>query len=337
MSRSGTGDRQKDPPPSVAVIIVNHATAEHCLAAVESIRRQPNRGCHVDIHVVDTASPGDDAVRLTREAAARGWGAAVRIWRETVNRGYGAGNNVVLEALAAAPRPPDYVLFLNPDARLANDAIAILARWLDAHPDAGFAGPQIRLLDRATLRTSAFRFPTLVSVFARAADLAALSRWLRHWQVALETDGRPRRVDWVSGAGFLARFRAVEALGFFDPAFFLYFEEVDLMRRGRARGWTCWHVPRAEILHEEGAATAGRGEGPEARLDHWYASWARYFRKSHGRAYALAAALLWLGGTALNVVAARFAGRPPSAPPGAFAAFRRAALRPLLGRAARRP
>jgi len=43
-------------------------------------------------------------------------------------------------------------------------------------------------------------------------------------------------VDWVTGAAFMARFDAIERVGFFNQNFFLYFEEVDLMKVVRADG-----------------------------------------------------------------------------------------------------
>jgi GT2 family glycosyltransferase len=41
--------------------------------------------------------------------------------------------------------------------------------------------------------------------------------------------------------------------GFFDPTFFLYYEDVDLAWRARLRGWRCVYVPAARVLHVHSA------------------------------------------------------------------------------------
>ena len=105
---------------SVAVVIVNYGTADLTIAAVRSVLTRDHGGRPVEVHVVDNASPGDDAARL---AGVFGDEASVTLWPETVNHGFGGGNNVALRALLAREMPPDYVFLLNPDARLDNEAI----------------------------------------------------------------------------------------------------------------------------------------------------------------------------------------------------------------------
>jgi len=43
-------------------------------------------------------------------------------------------------------------------------------------------------------------------------------------------------VDWVPGAYSIIRGAVLEQIGFFDPAFFLYYEEVDLYLRIQEAG-----------------------------------------------------------------------------------------------------
>ena len=63
-----------------------------------------------------------------------------------------------------------------------------------------------------------------------------------------------RRVDWVSGACFLARRSAWEAVGGFDRAYFMYLEDVDLCwRLGRA-GWAVAYEPEAQVVHVQGVS-----------------------------------------------------------------------------------
>ncbi|MEM9757261.1 MAG: glycosyltransferase family 2 protein, partial [Pseudomonadota bacterium] len=138
---------------------------------------------------------------------------------------------------------------------------------------------------------------------------------------------------WVSGAAVMFRMAALRQTGFFDPAYFLYFEEVDLMLRLTRAGWQVWYVPEARVMHMEGAAT-GVGSGAAMRRPrpaYWYQSWRTYFAKNYGRAYALAAAALYVIGGAIGVVVAKVMGRAPYLPANFFRDFRVGVIGPLLG------
>jgi GT2 family glycosyltransferase len=315
----------------VAVIIVNYGTAELAIEAVESVRAREHGGRRVEIHVVDNASPGDDALRLTEAHRARGWGDAIALHLETVNHGFGRGNNVVLRKLAARDRPPGKVFLLNPDARLANEAIDILAGFLDGHPQVGAAGCGISLPD-GSAATAAFRFPSLWSELERAANFGPVSRLLGRFRTALPPDLPTQRVDWVAGAAVMMRWRALEDAGFFDPAYFLYFEEVDLMRGLADAGWETWFLPRARAIHQEGAATGvGTLKTRQRRPAYVYESWRHYFHKNHGRPAAIFGAVLMILGGGLHIVAARLRGREPWTPLHYLGDLTSHVLRPLLG------
>ena len=58
---------------SVAVIIVNYATADLAIAAVDSVLSRQHGSHPVAVHVVDNASPNGDAAVLAKAHAARDW------------------------------------------------------------------------------------------------------------------------------------------------------------------------------------------------------------------------------------------------------------------------
>lgn len=320
----------QDTPASVAVIIVNYGTAELTLSAVESVLSHGHGGRTVEIHVVDNASPGDDAAVLTAAHAERGWGARVVLWSETRNHGFGRGNNLVFEALAARGTPPRYVFLLNPDAALQNEAIDILAKALEADDGAGAAGAGISFPDGSPA-VACFRFPTLPREIVRTINFGPLDRLFPTARVSLppEWDGA---VDWVAGASVLMRFDRLREVGFFDPDFFLYFEEVELMGRLGRAGYRTLYVPEARVTHIAGAATqvASHDTRPKPRPAYVYESWRMYFRKTHGRAYALLTAFLKLPAAWLGMALSRLLGRPSGLPTRFGRDHWRYVIRPLL-------
>lgn len=316
----------------IAVVTVNYCTADLTAAAVDSVLARDHGGRHVEIHLVDNASPGDDARRLVELHDTRGWGERVQLHLEGENHGFGRGNNIVLDALAQRSRPPDAIFFLNPDARLENETIEILAKALESDPSAGFAGARIEKPGQGPV-TAAFRFPGPGAEFLRALSFGPASRAGRRWLVPLSPDHPEGVVDWVAGAAVLARFETLRAIGFFDPVYFLYYEEVDLMRRAARAGWRTLYVPQAEASHAEGAATGVRSHADDRprRPDYWYRSWRLYYSRNHGRGGALLAGTAWMAGAALNHLLAILPGRQPSAPRRFFGDFWAVAVRPLLG------
>jgi len=315
---------------NVAVVIVNYNTATLTLNAVASTLNKPHGGRSIAIHVVDNASPKGDFDVLMRAIADRGWASTVTLHASALNVGFGSGNNMVLEKLAAPL--PTYVFLLNPDAMLENDTIGILADFLDAHPGAAAAGAGIANHEGVPV-TAAFRFPGVLGTFAAALAFGPVSRLLRKWEVPLSPTTPTQPVGWVAGAAVMVRLEAMRRVGFFDPAYFLYYEEVDLMRQLSLQGGEIWHVAEARVVHIEGAATGVRSghDSPKRLPAYWYESWRHYFMKNLGRTRAISAAAAWYMGAIGNTVLELLRGGRPQTPKGFYGDFWRIAVRPLLG------
>lgn len=309
MNGSQTAEDMLSPSPSLAVIIVNYGTAELALAAAASVLDQALPDHVLHLHIVDNASPGEDAHSLAKEIADRGWQDRVTLWPEPTNHGFGRANNLVLSALSRQSVPPDHVLLLNPDAVMEQNALASMVALLDARPEVVGVGAGISTPDGRPV-TAAFRFPTVLGEFETAAGFGPISRLLNRYRIPLPPDHPEGPVDWVSGASVLFRLRALCQIGFFDPAFFLYFEEVDLMRRLRAKGGVIWYLPDARIRHVEGAATGVRSGLKGRKPAYWFQSWSLYHRRASSQTRASLTAVAHVAGGLINIVHCRLRRRP---------------------------
>jgi GT2 family glycosyltransferase len=83
------------------------------------------------------------------------------------------------------------------------------------------------------------------------------------------------RVDWVSGAALAISREFFDAIGRFDEAFFLYFEDVDLARRAFDAGGWVGVYPSIEFRHVGGQSHRTFREKKQA----YYTGQRRYFRK----------------------------------------------------------
>jgi N-acetylglucosaminyl-diphospho-decaprenol L-rhamnosyltransferase len=174
-------------------------------------------------------------------------------------KGFGTNHNAAFKYC----RTPFFCV-LNPDIRLSSDPFPELTRVLSG-PRAGAVGPLIRNPE-GSIEDSARLFPTP----------AALLRKLFSGQAAgpdYAVDTGPIAVDWIAGMCMLFRSETYKELRGFDERYFLYYEDVDLCRRLRQRGFAIIYSPRAEVIHY-----ARRASRHNPRLAFHHAlSMARYF------------------------------------------------------------
>lgn len=311
----------------IAVIIVNYGTADLAIRATESVLAQSHNGRSVTVHLVDNASPGQDAQALATAHSDKTWGARVSLWLEDTNHGFARGNNKILHALDQQDTPPKYVFLLNPDAWIEGEAIAALADFIDQTPAAGAVGGG-NFDEQGARVTAAFRFPNIVNEFERTVNFGPVSQLLKAFRVALPADHPAGSVDWVSGASVMFRFEALQGVDFFDAGYFLYYEEVDLMRRMKKAGWEVHYLPDARVRHIGQVATGVHIQ--ERRPSYLYRSWRRYFSHS-GRFYALGAALSITLGSLIGTLIAWILRRPAQVPLCFFRDHWHYVVVPLLG------
>ncbi|WP_237063325.1 glycosyltransferase family 2 protein [Microbulbifer zhoushanensis] len=292
----------------VAVIIVNYNTGHLVSENIERVFSSvDDTGIELSLFIVDNASTDDSRGLLSRARASSSHAASINLIDSSHNGGFSYGNNLALEAVSRSGLNPDYYYFLNPDAYPVEGAIDALVAFSRARGDLCILGSTL-LDENLVPRPSAFRFPSLVSEMQRAVSLSLIDRFFPHRRVSMGVPEEPIEADWVTGAGFFLSEQVLSRLGHLDSGYFLYFEEVDYMRRARRQGVAIYSLPASRIVHLAGAATNIVGSQSAARPmpDYWYESWNRYFYKNHSRLYAFSAGFAWLLGRMTNNLLAIF-------------------------------
>jgi GT2 family glycosyltransferase len=242
--------------PDVSVVIVTYESrglVERCLRALDRDAR--GAATSREVIVVDQGSADGTAAWL-RDARPD-----VRLVALDENLGFGPGNNRGLEVARGR-----WAFLLNSDGFVEPGAIDELVRFGDAQPRAGAVGPRLRFGD-GRLQRSCRGFPTPFRVATEYLFLRQLrpgSPRLNAFYCGGFDHRAARRVDWLTGAALLVRRAALAEVGGFDERFFMYSEEVDLLRRLDAAGWETWFDPAAEVVHLWGA-TADRDAGRSFR------------------------------------------------------------------------
>jgi GT2 family glycosyltransferase len=174
-----------------------------------------------------------------------------------------------------------YALLLNEDSELLPGASAALYEALEQAPDAACAGAALRRPDGSS-QPSAWRFPSASTAFVGALFL--------HRLLTVQSKGdQIREVDWCQSAAMLVRRIAAEQVGYMDPDFFVYSDEVDFARRLRDASWYSVYVPTAAAIHHEQLSTDAV---PERRIVELARNRDLYMRKHHSPT--AARAVRWL-------------------------------------------
>lgn len=230
--------------PFIRVVVLNYRAADLTLACVGHLAGLRYPSDRYEVVVVDNAS-GDGLVdRLRAE-----W-PTVRVVANPDNRGFGAGCNAGI----ALDGHWDAVALVNNDSTPRVDWLDSLVSTWRSPPTCGgtvgavagkvlLAGTDPPLLNSAgcDLREGGFN-----------ADRGDGHPDDGSFDSAVEVFG------W-SGASVLLDRSMIDDIGMFDESLFLYYEDVDMVWRGRRRGWSVVYAPGAVSDHDRGSS-AGRGD-----------------------------------------------------------------------------
>lgn len=221
--------------PSCSVIILNW-NGRHLLGpCLEALRRQTWQD--FEIILVDNAST-DGSPEWTVQHYPE-----VRLLVNERNLGFAEGNNVGFAAARG-----ELLILLNNDTEADPHFLEYLVRV--ARSDSGIG------------------MVAGVLVFAHRPDYVASAGIRMQWDgVALDyLSGRPLQelaaepveIFGPSGGAALYRRAMLEQIGLFEPAYFVYLEDVDLAWRAQLAGWRCLLAPQAVAGHVY-SASAGQG------------------------------------------------------------------------------
>lgn len=190
----------------------------------------------------------------------RGWakGRGIPVLVPDRNLGFGNGCNLGARDLAS-----EFLLFINPDARLDQDALTSLFAAAERHPDAAAFGP-VLLNDAGQIRYK--RNSYLMPLAARPPR---------------DPGTEDRAVGVLSGAVLMVREKAFRKVGGFDPQIFLYFEDDDLSLRLRHFAGPLILVPQARARHAAGTSSPPAPALSRFKGYHWTRSRIHVGRK-HG-------------------------------------------------------
>ena len=236
----------------LSVIIVNYNVKYYLDQCIRSVLRAfEEMNTPAEIIVVDNHS-ADGSVDYLEQRYPHKLYPMVRFVRSAHNLGFARANNIAIRQSRG-----EYVLLLNPDTIVGEDALKASVDFMDAHEDAGAVG--VRMLGAQGRRAMESRrgLPTpMVSFFKM---LGFCNRWPHHrlfgkYYMGYLPWDEPCQIEVVSGAYCMLRRKALDEVGLLDEDFFMYGEDIDLSYRVLKGGYHNYYLP-VDILHYKGEST----------------------------------------------------------------------------------
>ena len=233
-------------PGQVAVIVLCYNERnwlERCLTSVLATD-DPN----FRVYLVDNGS-SDGSAEFVMSAFP-----SVTIVRNSRNLGFAGGNNEGIRA--AVTDRAEFVVLLNPDTWVERDWLREMREIFAADSSIGVATAMILQYDGQEFDKNCLQILQDTSGFVQDAWAGRVKPWY-------ETESG-------SGAALMARRSFYEAVGVIDPEFFIYFEEIDLLRRGRFHGQKAAISTRGIVHHYNRLETPNSGRPTQIRFERGY-------------------------------------------------------------------
>lgn len=250
----------------LSIVIVSWNTVDILAQCLDSIYANPPQA-EFEVWLVDNAST-DNTIAMMQQKFSQ-----VHLIENEDNPGFAGANNQALQRCRG-----EYVLLLNPDTVVLDDALDRMVSWLENHAAVGALGPLVLNPDK-TLQTSSYPRPTLRREFWRLLKLDKVRPYGVYHMDSWSRE-EPRAVEALLGACILIRRNLIETIGLMDDDYFMYTEEIDYCLRISQAGWGLVWLPEAKIIHYGGQSTQQVSADMFLQL---YKSKLYYFRKHYGR------------------------------------------------------
>lgn len=205
----------------ISAIVLAYGAEPHLVDCVAALAHS---SVPVEIIVVNNVA---DPTQVAKAA-----GHGVRLLDPGRNLGFAGGAN-----LGAAAATGDVLVFVNSDAVVAPDAVAVLAERV-RNPSVGLASASVRLASD----------PDLLNTSGNPVNFLMFS-WAGNLGEPAHAHDRAVAVASISGATFAVRRQVWDELGGFDEEYFAYCEDVDLSLRAWRSGYQVMFEPAAVVTH----------------------------------------------------------------------------------------
>lgn len=219
----------------ISVLVINYREAAKTRQSVESLLK--STGASIEVFLLDNSCDEAEAATLSLIDDPR-----VRLHISDKNIGVTGGYNLALEHINGR-----YLFIINNDALIIEQpGLALMARYLDDHPEVAAIQPKIlsihdqQKFDYAGASggyLDKYGYP-----FCRGRLFQTLEDDSGQYEDIVD-------ITWASGCAFFVRKQVLVDLGGFDPVYFAYAEEIDISLAIWRHGYHIRSFPAIRVVH----------------------------------------------------------------------------------------
>ena len=243
--------------PKLSIIIISYNTRKMTLDCIYSVLSE-TKNLLFEIIVLDNASNDDSYEGILKEFSDEIGNNVIKVISSPINLGFAVGNNFAVDVANG-----EFILFLNPDTLIFNNAIEKLISFAAENQEAGIWGGRTKFADFSLNPTSCWSKQSLWSLLCQALGFSSMFRKSTFFNPegigGWDREGQ-REVDIVSGCYLLIRRGLWKKLNGFQSDFFMYGEEADLCLRARSLGARPIVTSESTIIHYGGASETVRAD-----------------------------------------------------------------------------
>lgn len=242
----------------VGIVICNYNKVDCVLECIQCILE--SRFQDFDLYVVDNASTDQSVAEIRKHYP------QVTLLINEENLGGSGGFNKGLREVYAKGYP--YLMCVDNDALLDENAIGSLYEFLEDHPEVGMAGSKI-------YHTEA---PELIQQYGQKIDFEYFCTEVPHLN-RIEDGTMPDYlyVDCVAACSLMVRRSTIGQIGFMPEENFLYWDDTEWCHKCNLAGMKVASVGRSKALHAMGAKKESENTFPTYYAwRNWIAFFAKY-------------------------------------------------------------
>ncbi|CAN5139152.1 glycosyltransferase family 2 protein [soil metagenome] len=182
----------------------------------------------------------------------------------SVNGGFAAGNNIGIR-FSLQFIELDYIWLLNNDTVVDKDSLTHLVRHYQNNKK-----DKIGLIGSKLLH---YHNPHVIQAIGGSYNhvLGTVKQYGANLSHDIEPDGiKLSKIDFVVGASMFLPVEFVKEVGFMSEDYFLYFEELDWVHRGKSLGWNVDFCLSSCVYHKEGASTGSTSKNGKSFIADYY-------------------------------------------------------------------
>ena len=265
----------------MSALVVSRNSKDELLQCLKALFASPD--VPVDVVVVDNDSSDGSAAAVTDEFP------QATVLVQSKDLGYGRAANLGLERCQGR-----FVLLLSPHVVVDPQCVGRLADLLLTRPDAGAVGPRLVRPDGHLDPDARRAFPIPSTLFYQTVGLSKIfpkSPRFGRYNMGHVSDSDVHEMDAGTAACLMLRWSALDRIGFFDPRYFMFGEDLDLCYRLKLGGWKIFYLPTAGAINRDRPASPDRQR--QVSYERHRAMWTYHFKHHSEDVSAFGNGLVW--------------------------------------------